>query len=428
MYYIMNEIINQFVNNLPFEMHLYDSKVGKYSACGPGTKHSERLEKYKKTGDVSYIFKNELDKACFFHDAGYNKVKTADARIPYDKRLIDDTLKILSNPDVGGYQKMYAAMINKFFTKKIGGGILADKLHKPVRRKFARRRVISYGIDRIWATDLVEMQQFSRWNKGYKYLLMVIDVFSKYGWIEPLKDKRGQTVAAAFKKLFQHRKPNLIWSDKGSEFYNQSLKQLLDKHNIELYSTQNEEKSSVVERWNRTIKTKMWKRFTDQNSTKYLDLLPELVNEYNNTKHSSIKMTPVEASKKENEGIVYFTLYGDLKPPLSKPKFKVGDKVRISKYKRKVFDKGYTPNWTEEIFIITQVMKTNPHTYKLKDLNNEPITGTFYEQELQKTSQTKFRIEKVIRKDYKKKLALVKWKGYSSSFNSWVPLKDLEKL
>ena len=117
-----------------------------------------------------------------------------------------------------------------------------------------------------------------------------------------------------------------------------------------MYSTENEEKSSVCERWNKTIKTKMWKQFTVQGNTQYLDMLPKLVKEYNNTKHSSIKMTPTEASKKKNQGIVYFNLFGDMEHS-SKPKFKVGDRVRISKYKRKTFDKGYTPNWTEEIFI-----------------------------------------------------------------------------
>ena len=145
-------------------------------------------------------------------------------------------------------------------------------------------------------------------------------------------------------------------------------------------------------------------------------------------KHSSIKMTPVEASKKKNESTVYYNLYGDMKQLSSKPKFKVGDKVRISKYKRKVFDKGYTPNWTEEIFLIDKIQSTNPITYRLKDLNNEEIQGIFYEQELLPAKQDVFRIEKVIRRDYKKKQALVKWVGYSDDFNSWIPLSNLQDL
>ena len=271
------------------------------------------------------------------------------------------------------------------------------------------------------------MQKFSKWNKGYRYLLMIIDVFSKFGWIVPLKDKKGITVANAFKNIFKkHKIPKKLWTDKGTEFYNQHLKKLLKQHDITLYSTENEEKSAVVERWNQTIKSKMWKRFTEQNSTQYLNILPELLNEYNNSYHSSIKMTPVEASKLKNQGIVYYNLYSDLKPLNTKPKFKVGDTVRISKYKRKTFDKSYTPNWTEEIFVVTKILNTNPYTYKIQDLNGETITGSFYEKELLKTNQTKFRIEKVIRKD--KNNALVKWSGYNSAFNSLIPVSDLEKI
>ena len=195
------------------------------------------------------------------------------------------------------------------------------------------------------------------------------------------------------------------------------------------FPTENKEKSSVCERWNHTIKTKMWKQFTVQGNTVYIDIiLPKILKQYNNTKHSSIKMTPIEASKKKNESTLYFNLHGDMEQLSSKPKFKVGDKVRISKYKRKVFDKGYTPNWTEEIFLIDKIQSTNPVTYRLKDLNNEKIQGSFYEPELLKAKQDIFHIDKVIWRDYKKKQALVSWKGYSDNFNSWVPLKDLQDL
>ena len=238
---------------------------------------------------------------------------------------------------------------------------LADELHKPIKRNFTRRRVIANHIDEIWASDLVKMQQLSKWNKGYRYLLMVIDVFSKYGWIEPLKDKKGETVTEAFKKIFKEgRKPKYPWTDKGKVYYNRNMKELLDKYNITLCSKKNEEKSSVVKRWNRTIKQKMWKQFTAQNTTQHLDILPKLLKEYNNTKHRLIKMIPVEASKKKNESIVFFNLYGDMEHLISNPKLKIGDKVRISKYKRKTFDKGYTPNWTEEVFTVDKIQYTNP--------------------------------------------------------------------
>ena len=193
-----------------------------------------------------------------------------------------------------------------------------------------------------------------------------------------------------------------------------------------LYHTQNEEKSSVVERWNRTMKNRMWKMFSANNNTVYWDKLDKLVDDYNNRKHSIIKMTPTEASKKVNGKKVFANLYEDeiyMKP--GKPKFSICDKVRISKYKRKVFDKGYTPNWTEEVFVIDKINLTKPVTYNIVDLLGEKVEGSFYGKELQKAKQQTFRIEKVVRRDNKKKKAFVKWKGYSDKFNSWVDFKDL---
>ncbi|XP_022807809.1 uncharacterized protein LOC111344815 [Stylophora pistillata] len=170
----------------------------------------------------------------------------------------------------------------------------------------------------------------------------------------------------------------------------------------------------------------MWKQFTIQNNTEYLDILPKIVEKYNNTKHRSIGMTPVEASKKKNESDVYLKLYCESVPHMATPKFEIGDHVRISKYNRKVFDKRYTPNWTEEIFVVDKIQYTDPITYKLKDLSGEEIKGSFYEQEMLKAVQDVFRIEKVIRRSKGK--ALVKWSGYPEKFNSWVDLKDLKEL
>ena len=258
------------------------------------------------------------------------------------------------------------------------------------------------------------MQVFTKFNHGVKYLLAVIDIFSKYGWLIPLKDKTGKSVASALKTIFKERKPEKMWVDKGKEFYNKDVKDL-----IEMYSTENEEKSTVVERWIRTMKEKMWKYISANSTNNFINVLPDLVKEYNNTRHFSIKMTPVKASKKENELRVWGNLYS--KHP-KQPKFSVGDKVRISKKKR-TFEKGYTTRWTEEIFTIVEVKRTSPVTYKISDRNGEEITGTFYEPELQKTSQELFRIEKVIKRGKKK--SLVKWKGYSDDFNSWVDNKDI---
>ena len=208
--------------------------------------------------------------------------------------------------------------------------MLAEELHKPIKRKFTKRRVFVNGIDKIWGADLADMTALSKYNEGYRFLLLVIDIFSKYGWIIPLKNKQGVTTADALETIFKERKPKKLWVDNGTEFYNNNVKGL-----VELYSTKNEEKSSIVERWIRTMKEKIWKYFTDNNTYTYIDVLPDLVEDYNNTVHSSIKMTPVEASKKENELTVWRNLYPDRYKinPLT-PKFSVGDEVRIVKRKR----------------------------------------------------------------------------------------------
>ena len=260
----------------------------------------------------------------------------------------------------------------------------------------------------------------------------VIDVFSKYAWSIPLKDKKGQTTTEAFKAIVKqsNRIPRKIWVDKGKEYYNKNMDEWLQENNIIRYSTYGEHKSVVVERFNRTLKEIMWKRFTAENTRNWIDMLDKLLHDYNNRFHSTIGMTPVEASLKENEMIVLENINNKTRNvPKAKAKFKVGDKVRISRIKA-IFEKGYLPNWSEELYVVDKVQKTTPVTYVVKDLLGETIKGSFYTEELQKTSQEEFRVEKVIRK---KKIdgvehALVKWSGYSDKFNQWIPTSDLGRV
>ena len=212
-------------------------------------------------------------------------------------------------------------------------------------------------------------------------------------WLDStFKTKTGLEVSKAFESIFKKSKPKKLKVDKGKEYYNKNVLDLLAKNNIEIYSTENEEKSSVCERWNRTIKEKMYKRFTMQNNTVYIDILPKILASYNNSKNRSIGMTPNGATKPENYGKVYFNLYGDLESQNEKPTFKIGDTVRISKYKRETFDKGYTPNWTEEVFVISEIRPTDPITYKIKDLNGKEILEALFTEKSYKR-QTKLFIE-----------------------------------
>ena len=203
------------------------------------------------------------------------------------------------------------------------------------------------------------MQSLSKHNKGIKYLLWTIDLFSKYDWVIPIKDKKGTSIVNAFKKILSDstelhtkRKPNKIWVDQGSEFYNKSFKNFLKINNIEICSTYNEGKSAVSEKFIRTLKNNIFKHMAAIKQNIYFDVLDDIVDKYKNTVHKTIKMEPIEVTD---------DYYAEYNEDLSNknPKLKVGDNVRISKYKN-IFPKGYTPNWSEEVFIINEIKSTVP--------------------------------------------------------------------
>ena len=215
------------------EMHLRQPRFV-HSACGPFTRHKERIKEFKRTSDTRYIYRNELDKACFQHDSAYADHKDLINRTKADKVLRDKAYDIASNPKYDGYQRGLASMVYKFFDKKsMGSGtskpsssILADELHKPIIKKFEKIKVYSQFKDNIWGVDLADMQSLSRKNKGIKYLVCVIDLYSKYAFVIPLKDKKGISILNAFNKTIKqsNRKPNKIWVDQGGEFYNNVFK------------------------------------------------------------------------------------------------------------------------------------------------------------------------------------------------------------
>ena len=302
----MNNVINKFLlagDKFMPEMHLRQPQFV-YSACGPFTRHKERIKKFKQTGDTRYIYRNDLDKACFQHDSAYADNKDLINRTKADKVLKDKAYNIARNPEYVGYQRGLASMTYKFFDKKSIGSdtakpsslkritrdsslILADELHKHVIKKFNKRKVYSRFKDNIWGVDLADMQSLSKKNKGIKYLLCAIDLFSKCTFAVTLKDKKGISITNAFKKILKQsdRKPNKIWVDQGGEFYNHVLKKCLSDNDIIMYSTLNEGKSVVAERFIRTLKKKLYKHMTATGKNVYYDVLDDVVNEYNNTKH-----------------------------------------------------------------------------------------------------------------------------------------------
>lgn len=298
-------------------------------------------------------------------------------------------------------------------------------LHKPARKNYKTQRVFVHDIDEQWQSDLVEMIPYAQENNNFKYLLTVIDCFSKYGWIIPLKNKTGEETTKAFENLFKVRKPQKIQTDNGKEYYNSKLSKLFKDMNINHFSTTSDKKASICERFNRTIKEKMWKIFTQNNNHKWIDILDKLTENYNNSLHRSIKMTPIEGSKKENRDIVDKNLFPKTEGSSCKlkPNFKVGDIVRITRYK-KIFDKGYLPNWTTEKFVVDKVFKTDPITYEIKDMAGELITGKFYKEELTlfDSQNNLYKVEKILKRRTHNgiKEVFVKWYGYPEKFNSWI--------
>ena len=236
------------------------------------------------------------------------------------------------------------------------------------------------------------MQLISKFNKRFGFLLCAINIFSKYAWADPLKDKKGVSIVNGFQKILDDskRKPNNIWVDKGGEFYNNSFKKWLQDNDIVMYSTHNEGKCVVAERFIKTLKNKIYK-YMSRNV--YIYQLDDIVNEYNNTYHRTIKMKPIDV--KDN---TYINI--DKEVTDNDPKFKVGDHVRISKYKN-IFAKVYTPNWSDKVFVIKKIENKVPWAHVINDLNGEEIIGTFYEKEFQKIDQQEFRIEQVIKKKRK---------------------------
>lgn len=295
------------------------------------------------------------------------------------------------------------------------------ELHKPARKNFSRRRIIIRGFDETWQADLADFRNYSRENKGYKFILVVIDCFSKYVWTSALKDKKGSSVTAAMKIILEKdkRKPQNLQTDLGLEFYNYNFKNLLQKNNINHYSTYTIMKAAIAERVIRTLKEKLYLMFSLNGNFKWYDIIDKITFQYNNRKHSTTKLRPCEIDK--NTPLMK-TVYSHIKMS-GKRKFSIGDIVRISKQKT-VFSKGYTPNWSTELFKISKINITNPTTYILEDMQGDLISGAFYDLEIQKTKHSDiYLVEKILRRQGTK--VYVKWLGLDKSQNSWVENKDI---
>lgn len=298
-------------------------------------------------------------------------------------------------------------------------------LHKPVKRKYPRRQIFVPGIDHLWQLDLADVSNISRHNDGVKFLLTCIDCFSRYAFVKTVKNKTAIEIRNAFDEILRHevRKPSYVQTDKGREFINAIFQSYLVENGIKFYTVENDDiKCSIVERFNKTLKSKMWRYFTYNNTDRFIEALPLIVHAYNNSYHRTIKAKPIDVTPHNQE-----TFYRRIYTPNIKRRqlnsLSPGDTVRISDT-RQVFRKAYRGLWSLELFTIRAKLPTTPPTYIIEDLNGEEIRGKFYREELQKIIKADniFRIEKVLKKRKRKGKTeyFVRWEGYSPKFDSWV--------
>ena len=319
------------------------------------------------------------------------------------KRFLGDSYYNSKSPySFGGKYKLqhFAKKKKNISTQKTDAWLQTQDpytLHKSVRKRFPRRTTIVNGYGEQLQADLIDMQKFKRENNGCSFILTVIDVFSKFSWTYGIKSKTGTNVAAALKKVLAGKNFRSLQTDKGKEIYNASVKSILDKYHVTHFSTENVDiKAAIVKRFNRTLQSKLHRWFTKSKSHRWIDILDDLTESYNNSYHRSIRMKPVDVNQKNSED-VWLNLYGNLQHDHKPANLKINDPVRISKFKH-VFSKGYDKNWSSEIFFIDKVHQTSLVTYSIRDQLNEKIVGSYYKYELQKVSlPDTFEIEEILK-------------------------------
>ena len=339
---------------------------------------------------------------------------------------------------LGGINRLYshARSIDSTISRKDVVNFLKSQdsytLHKGRRYKFKRNQYKLKGKDDLWQSDLAQLDNISKHNDGVKYLVIVIDCLSKYMWVEPVKSKKAADVLDAIQTIFQRatpRRPENFMVDKGSEYKNRFLMTWMKEQGVNFYTTNNPDtKCAIAERSIRTLKSRIFRYFTAKNTWRYIDVLPKIVESYNNSYHRTIRMAPSAVVGPEEVAKIKRLLY----PPkvAHKPQFKysVGESVRLAK-ERGAFDKGYKKGWTEEIFYISRCISRDPPVYEVKDAAGNSVEGTFYAYELQSVIKEDdvYKVEKILdtRQIGRKTQYLVKWLGYPESMSSWEPEENI---
>ena len=327
---------------------------------------------------------------------------------------------------------------SKKYIKNWLKGIETYGLHREVKRKFPRNKVIVSAIDEQWDADLMDMSNISKHNNGFKYVLVCIDIFSRYAWAQPVKTKHASAIVKAFQNIFAtHKPPMRVRTDRGSEFTSKITETFLKSNDILHMKTQTTEiKASYAERLIKTVKAKIYKFFTYKQTYTYIDNLQEFMNSYNNTYHRSIKMKPSDVTT-ENQGQLWFTQY--VEPLLHSQgrkithKYKIGSLVRIS-HIRGVFAREYNVRWTGELFRVIEVLSKNRiPMYKLKDYNGEDVDGYFYAQEMQEAiidEDRPYKIDKILKTRKRKgvKQYYVSWLFWPAQYQSWISASQMASI
>ena len=324
-------------------------------------------------------------------------------------------------------------------------GIDTYTLHKPARRRYPTNMVVAPSVDSNWQMDLSDVSHLAPHNDNMRFLLFIIDVYSRYLWVVPLKNKTASSVAEALESVFYNdsRVPGSITTDCGMEFLGKNVQSLLEKFNIGFSTANSTHKACIVERVQKTIKSRITKYFHSLNTYKYINVLQDIVKCYNNTYHSVINNTPKKQSRADSSDDYIKHEIARRKSGRAQsksPRFKKDDYVRVN-LNKKFFEKGYAASWSSEIFLVCDVLLPDrPHNedqtyvmYRIKDLTGEPIIGRFHDHELQRVKYSPdalYLVEKVIKvfKNKKgRKTALVKWVGWPSKFNSEIPYNQIQQ-
>ena len=402
---------------------------------GPGNDLKKQLDFNPYTGKIYKIHdkpSSKNDECSMYHDVKYTVAENIgrdskdikNRKLKADKEWLD-CFKPRTPYDMLAYSAIKSKKVlglgNNFTMED-----LSNELNKPVINKFERKKVIVNHLDEIHSCDLVDMVKYSKVNRGYKYIFTNIDIFSKYAFAFPIKSKTIKDIKACFKKIFKKRRPKYIWSDQESAFFSKEMLKFFEDNNVKIYHTYSNLKAVIIERFNRSLRELMMKSFVKNNNTVWYNILPGLIKTYNNRYHRTIKMKPIDVNK-SNEKYIKDTIYTYNKTN-KKPKFKINDVVRISLKRKELFDKpSANIKWSEELFKIYKINKSNIITYQLKDMNDKIIKGIFYQKEIQLTKNTtgEYIIEKILKT--KGNNIFVKWRSYDSSFNSWVKKSDIKK-